>query len=353
MGSFIQSMKTRLIAAIAVIVLLGAAGAWWYFAYYTKTPEYALQAVQEAVVAHDKDKVYKYADMEHLLDTASNDMMDGLIRMMIPVTGDTQDAVSGWAQMFKAPVVMSLQNAADNFILYGSWSSGKEDSGMNTTVDADMIVQRIGLTSLQFVKLESVAADGENGTANAMVRVLQTETNEEFVLNVELIETEDGTWRVYEIVNFRDFVEEMHKMRQKLLKDYLDSSAALMQQHDAAIAAADSEISGILANGSLGSNATRQELKQVLTEKTIPDWEQRKAELEAMEVPEAAGTLHRLRIKICNAHIESAKGYAAWMDDKKAATIRASDSSLKIAKTLEKEAEFLVKQVDVPSSENT
>ena len=35
-----------------------------------------------------------------------------------------------------------------------------------------------------------------------------------------------------------------------------------------------------------------------------------------------------------------------WMDDKKAATIRASDNSMKIAKTLEKDAELLTKQVN-------
>lgn len=65
-----------------------------------------------------------------------------------------------------------------------------------------------------------------------------------------------------------------------------------------------------------------------------------------MSVPEAAGSLHRLRLKICDARIDAAANYARWMDDKKAATIRASDSSLRMAKTLEKEAELLTRQVN-------
>ena len=63
-------------------------------------------------------------------------------------------------------------------------------------------------------------------------------------------------------------------------------------------------------------------------------------------MPDAAGSLHRLRLKICDARIEAAANYAKWMDDKKAATIRASDNSMKIAKTLEKDAELLTKQVN-------
>jgi hypothetical protein len=65
-----------------------------------------------------------------------------------------------------------------------------------------------------------------------------------------------------------------------------------------------------------------------------------------MSVPPAAGTLHRLRIKICDLHIEYAKGYAKWMDDKNASTIRTADAALKQARTLEKEAELLTKQVN-------
>ena len=92
--------------------------------------------------------------------------------------------------------------------------------------------------------------------------------------------------------------------------------------------------------------ALTEKIKEVLETKSIPDWQARKAELEAMEVPDAAGSLHRLRLKICDARIDAAASYARWMDDKKAATIRSSDNSLRMAKTLEKDAELLTKQVN-------
>ena len=347
MNGFVQSMKKRLIAFAVVLVILAGAGGYWYVEMYTKTPEYTIQMVQEAVAGHNKDKLYKYVAVDHMLDTASDAMLDGLIQAMVPATGDTREAVSNLTRMFKNPVVLSLKNAVDNYVEYGTWNN-KDDStaALDNTVDADMIVNKIGLPSIQMEKLDSMAVDKENGTALAKVRVLQTEADEEFVLDVELCEQEDGSWQVYEITNFQDFVQEMQNIRQKQVKTYLEESAALMKQHDDKITQLQQEITNILSQGSLGNDAVRQQVKAVVEEQIVPDWQSRKAELEEMTVPEAAGSLHRLRLKICEARIEAATSYGQWMEDKKAATIRSSDNSLRTAKTLEKEAELLTRQVN-------
>ena len=119
-----------------------------------------------------------------------------------------------------------------------------------------------------------------------------------------------------------------------------------MKDHDDKITQLQQEITNILSQGSLGNDATRQQVKALVEEQIVPDWQARKAELEEMTVLEAAGSLHRLRLKICEARIEAATSYGQWMDDKKAATIRSSDNSLRTAKTLEKEAELLTRQVN-------
>ena len=346
MNGFMQSIKKRLIALGVVLVLLAAAGGYWYVDIYTKTPEYTLKMVQEAVSDHNKEKLDKYVAVDHLLDTASDDMLDGLIQAMVPATGDTREAVSNLSRMFKTPVVTSLRTAVMNYVEYGSWTNQKsDDNSVNGLVDADMIVNRIGLPSIEFQKLDSMAVDKEEGTALAKVRVLQTDSNEEFVLDVELCQQQDGLWQVYEIVNFKDFIEKLQNIRQQQVKTYLEESSQLMAQHDAVIAESQQKITAILAGGTLRNDSIRSQVKQV-SEDQVADWQSRKTELEAMEVPDAAGSLHRLRLKICDARIEAAANYAKWMDDKKAATIRASDNSMKIAKTLEKDAELLTKQVN-------
>ena len=120
MSKFIQSVKKRIIAFAVVAAVVAAAGCWWYVSYYTRTPEYSIKMVQEAVSQHDKEKLYKYVDVNHMLDTASDAMLDGLVQAMVPATGDTKEAVSSLTKMFKAPVIMSLQSAVDNYVAQGT-----------------------------------------------------------------------------------------------------------------------------------------------------------------------------------------------------------------------------------------
>ena len=244
--------------------------------------EYSIRMVQEAVSQHDKEKLYQYVDVSHMLETASDAMLDGLVQAMVPATGDTREAVSSLTKMFKSPVIMSLQSAVDNYVEQGTWiDKNVDERSMAAAVDADMIVNRIGLPNISFQKLESVAVDFDNGTAVAKVQVRQTEADEDFTLDVELVETDSGIWQVYEITNFKDFIERLQSLRQKHVKAYLEESASLMEQHDAVIAAAEQEIGELLSKGSLGSNVTRSQIKEVLETKSIPDWQARKAELEA------------------------------------------------------------------------
>lgn len=345
MSGFIRSLKYRLFAILAVAVVAVVGGLWWYMAYYTNTPEYAIKMVGEAFEKHDKAKLEKYVDFDHLLDVSSDALLDGLVEANIPAVGDTKEAVSSFSKMFKAPVVMSLKMAIDNYVEYGQWSKSGEGQGMSA-VDADMIVNKSGLGATSFRRLDSVAVDSETGTAIARVRVFQEEANEEFVLDVELVKQEKGGWQVYEITNFKDFISLVHNSRRQHVKTYLEQSSAIMARHDAKNTSLEEKVAAVLSGGSLGNNDTRHELKKIMESDMVPEWQARKKELEDMKVPAAAGTLHRLRIKICDLHIEYANGYAKWMDDKNAATIRGADSALKQARTLEKEAELLTRQVN-------
>lgn len=346
MNSFVQSMKRRIIALAVVLIVVTAGVGWWYVNHYTKTPEYTIKMVQEAVADHNKDKLYKYVDVDHMLDTASDAMLDGLVQASVPAAGATKDAISSLTMMFKSSVMLSLQEAVGNYVEFGSWSNpGEKKDAMAAAVDANMVVYHLGLPSISFQKLESMVIEDENGIAVAKVRVHQADIGEDFVLDVELTQIEDGSWQVYEITNFSDFVEAMQLARQKLVRSYLDESDSLMKRHDHNIQAAEQQIGTAIREGSLGSNATREAIKNIVETQIVPDWEQRKSELEALKVPEAAGSLHRLRLKICEARISYNQNYLQWLDDKKATSIRAADNNLKTARTLEKDAELLSKQV--------
>ena len=129
------------------------------------------------------------------------------------------------------------------------------------------------------------------------------------------------------------------------MQKYLEVTAPIQERHDKAAKLLETKVSDTLAAGTLGNSNTRASLKKIMLEEVVPEWSQRKADLSGVEVPTAAQTLQRLRIRICDLRIAYAEGYAAWMDDKKAVTIRSADDKLKQARTLEHEADILSAQM--------
>ena len=84
--------------------------------------------------------------------------------------------------------------------------------------------------------------------------------------------------------------------------------------------------------------------RQIMEQDILSDWQERREELAAVTVPRTMQSLHQLRLKICDLHIAYAQGYAAWMTDKNAVTIRAAENNLRQADVLEIEAAFLAQR---------
>ena len=342
-----RSLRMKLYLLLAVLVLLAMGSGYWYFQVYTKTPDYALQKIERALEEHDQKTFERYVDMDALLDKSYDDLMEGLMDAEQPLSSEAKFTVGNFTQMLKAPLITSFKQAVEQYVNTGSWTQESEESSQG--FEAAQVLEKSGICESSFRKVDSMAKDKEAGTAIAKVRIFQQEANEEFVLDVQFTEQPDGTWRVTEINNFHEFVLFLTKARRAQLIQYADTTAEIISRHDAAMMQAQEQFNNLLSRGTLGSDETRKALKNFMEGTIKADWQQRKTELEAVTVPAAAQTLHHLRLRICDLHIAYAAGYAAWMTDKKATTIREADRQLKQAKTLEQEEKFLARRVGAPA----
>ena len=342
-----RSLRMKLYLLLAVLVLLAMGSGYWYFQVYTKTPDYALQKIERALEEHDQKTFERYVDMDALLDKSYDDLMEGLMDAEQPLSTEAKFTVGNFTQMLKAPLITSFKQAVEQYVNTGSWTQESEESSQG--FEAAQVLERSGICESSFRKVDSMAKDKEAGTAIAKVRIFQQEANEEFVLDVQFTEQPDGTWRVTEINNFHEFVLFLTKARRAQLIQYADTTAEIISRHDTAMMQAQEQFNNLLSRGTLGSDETRKALKNFMEGTIKADWQQRKTELEAVTVPAAAQTLHHLRLRICDLHIAYAAGYAAWMTDKKATTIREADRQLKQAKTLEQEEKFLARRVGAPA----
>ncbi len=344
--------KAKLLFAGLAIVLVCGSGLIWYFSFYTKTPDYALKMVQESIVKHDTVKFHKYVDEDKLLAGVCDALMQGIIESERPMPEEAKVALSGFAKMFKAPLINSFKGSLNQYVENGKW--GNDDSksvDQGIPIDSDMIIEKSGVKDLQFEAIDYMAVDKEEKTAVAGVRVLQGESGESFVFEVELRQSEDGVWRVVNIKNFRDFVGLVSQSRRDLVQEYISVTQSLMEEHEKKIRLIEKKAKETLASGSLGNQATRDALKAIMQEELEPEWTARKNELEAVDVPPAAGTLQRLRLKICDLRIAYCQKYAKWLENKDAKTLKDANESLKEAKTLEHEALVIVGRIKAGQAE--
>lgn len=341
-----KSLRMKLYLLLVVLVLLAFGSGYWYLQVYTKTPDYALQKIEQALEEHDQKTFGRYVDMDALLDKSYDDLMEGLMDAEQPLSSEAKFTVGNFTQMLKAPLITSFKQAVEQYVATGDWGIEPNEEGQE--LEATQVLEKSGICQSSFRKVDSMAKDKEAGTAIAKVRIFQQEANEEFVLDVQFTEQQDGTWRVTEINNFHEFVLFLTKARRAQLIQYADTTADIIARHETNMLQAQEQFNSLLSRGTLGSDETRKVLKKFMEDTIKADWQQRKAELEAVTVPAAAQTLQKLRLKICDLHIAYAAGYAAWMTDKKATTIREADRQLKQAKTLEQEEKFLARRVGAP-----
>lgn len=345
----ILSMRTKLkiFAAAILLVLVVIGGGLAYFNFYVKTPEYTLKAIQESIQNHDVDEFNKYVNVDNVVAGVTNNMLDGIIASQTNLPEEAKVAMNSLATMFKAPIVASLQEGLNNYVKTGSWQSG------NTTADAqgaminsDMILEQSGLTDLTFEGIDYINTNEDNGTAEAGIKVTQSEINQPFVFKVSLEEQADGYWKVVSVDNFADFIKALEDGRKEFIKDYLSQTALIIIDKEKILTENEANLNAALNLGTLGSSQTRTDLKNDIENKILPQLKELQEALQSVEVPKSAETLHNLRLKACGSKIAYYQDYAKWLDNKDIKTLREATDNLKKAKTMEYEANLLTKRIE-------
>lgn len=334
---------------IACFILLGVAvlfaGLFWYFRVHTKTPTYALSAVEKALDRNDEKLFLRYVRLDDVLDQAYDDFMAGTIAVDFGRTRETPAGLDDFAKMLKPAFTKMVRDAVETRLVSGEFPAvDQTDDG----ADAENILSRIGLRDLSFREITALSADEKARTATADVLAHQGEADADFTFKIELAPSDEGDWQVIRIGNVREYAVFLGQARRARVEDYLAETDAIIERHDQSVRSAQLRLYSSLSIGTLGNQSTRDMARRIMEQDILADWRQRKEELSSVSVPRSMQSLQQLRLKICDLHIAYAEGYAAWMTDKNAATIRTAESSLRQAEVLEAEEAFLAQRAKRP-----
>ena len=305
----------------------------------TKTPEYALKIVEESIINHDKENFYKHVDLESILETSYEGIIDGMMYSDKTMTEDTRESVKDFTEMLRAPMLLSLQTSIDSYVETGDF---REDDNVGVAE----LLKRTGMNKSEFRGVRNVAINpADNSQATADIQLYHPELEREFALKFVLKRDASDNWKIIRIENFKEFITQINKVRRKKLDTYLEQSAEINMRHDKVVADAEKKYKSITAAGSLAQEQTRKSLRDLMSDVVKKDWESRKAEFLKLTVPKDAETLQNLRLKICDLEISYAEGYAKWMEDKMAATIKSAEENHRQAQTLKAEERILIRKM--------
>lgn len=339
--------KLKIFAAAILLVLIIIGGSLAYFNFYVKTPEYTLKAIQESIQNHDIDEFNKYVDIDNVVAGVTNNILDSIIASQENLPEEAKVAMNSLATMFKAPLIASLQEGLNNYVKTGSWQSGNTTAdSQGAMINSDMIIEQAGLSDLNFEGIDYINKNEENRTAEAGIKVTQSEINQPFIFKVSLEEQADGYWKVVSIDNFDEFIKALAEGRKEYIKDYLSQTAVIILDKEKVLTENEANLNAALSLGALGNEQNRVDLKNTIETKILPQLQDLQTALQSMNVPKSAETLHNLRLKACESKIAYYENYAKWLDNKDIKTLREATDNLKKAKTMEHEADLLTKRIE-------
>ena len=342
MGKFFRGWKLLAAVFVVLLTITGGICGWWYVSRYMKSPDYSVRMLCKSLDDHDEETFLKYADVDNLLDSAVDVLMDSLIDSEKRLSPDTKMAVSNFTRLFKVPLTESFRNLTIHYVKTGDWGESVRKEKLK--IDGSTILAQTGLKNLRFRQVESVKVDDSGNTAEVGIRILVEEIGEEYVIKVVFGKDETDVWQAKEIADLYDMIGFIREKRREKLQEYLAESSELVLRHDTTIKMAELQQSEIISSGNLSKTETRQRLKKLFQEVIIPDWKLRHEELEKLSVPSSAKHIYRLQQKICELRLQQAELYVKWLDDKQGSTVRRANDCLKEAGALERELIMFTKR---------
>lgn len=326
-------------AGLAALVLVVAGGGYYYFHVDTDTPAFAIKSICEAVEEHDTKTFYRAVNVDGVLDSSYEGIIDGLISSQVLSSPDAKENVKDFMDILRAPLMLSLKGAIDSYVSKGDLEADKN-------IGVVELLDRTGLNDAEIRDVKNIEInDANKNEAFADVIIFQPDLEREFAIQLILSRGTEGQWQVSRVQNFKEYVEEINQARRAQLEDYLAKAGEINSRHDVKINEAEQKYGLILAAGNLSKKDTRTELKDLINDVFKKDWEERKQELFSLQLPKDAEPLHNLYMKICDLAVAASNDYAKWMDDNNPATIKAAEEKIHQVQTLMTEAADLAKRM--------
>lgn len=262
----------------------------WYFGFFTRTPEYALEQANLAWQEKDGEKFKHYVNLSLLTSRAYDDLTVDLFAYDSTLTPQSKVMFEKFYILIKPQLSQGTEDTILKRIADGSWSLPEGTDilkGRQLGIDYERFLERSQLRNTTFLGVAKVNRHGNSALADVTIREDYTQT--EFTLTLSMEKAEDGHWQVAYIKNYKQYLDAIAPLHNKDIATYIENTRSIVAACNEKLR--DQQIKfQSLTNTSAGKLTDYQKkyLKKLLQEEVIPTLRDRQDQLDKVEIPKGA-----------------------------------------------------------------
>lgn len=292
---------------------------FWYFFFYTRTPEYALQQLTTAIEHHDATAFKRYVNLELLSSRAYDDLTVDLFAYDATLTPQTKVMFEKFYILIKPQLSEGLEQTTLTRIDSGSWSLPEGPDilkGRQLGIDFERFLERSQLRNTTFVKIGTITHEGTTATAD--IDVIEDYTQTPFTLELVMEQAADGHWQVSYIKNYRQYLDLISPLQNTDIASYIDATQGIVDSSNSTFESFQHQFQQMAAtiSGRFSSQQAKS-LATLLEDKVIPALKKRQQKLDEIAVPAGAQYLARQRQQSTETTIKAWQHYIKGLRENK------------------------------------
>ena len=339
--------RERLFALGILLLIFG--GIFFYFAIYTKTPEYAMREMVTAYKAGDANTFRRHVDLNSVTLTAYDDLTSDLFKYDTQLTDRERSLFENFYVLIRRQMCNGAVNVINTYLDTGEWTlPGGILKGRQLGIDYDILLDRSLIRHTSFIDLEAVEINDEEATAT--FNIVEDYSQVPYTLKVTIKDLANDSiniggkdfeifgrtikfpglsfnfggsdWKIVSVDNYRGYLDAVSPILRQNLAQYIDNTAEIVYRYNRTFEA-EQDVFITLQRSPYGIMTTEQrtEVSNYITNTIIPSLEERQAELDQVPVPQGAQFLASLRQESTRITILAWQSYIKGITENSAADL--------------------------------
>ena len=346
------------------------AAVFFYFAVYTKTPEYAMREMVTAFKAGDANTFRRHLDLNSITLKAYDDLTSDLFKYDTQLSDRERSLFENFYVLIRRQMCTGAVKVINTYLDTGEWTlPGEILKGRQLGVDYDILLDRSLIRHTSLIELEEVELQDEE--AIATFSVVEEYSQVPFVLKVTVKDLANESfniggkefeifgrkfkfpglsfnlggsdWKIVSVDNYRAYLDAVSPILRQNLAEYIDNTAEIVHHYNN-IFEENQDIFISLQKSPVGimTVAQRAEVADFINNTVIPSLEDRQNELDQIPIPQGAQFLASLRQESTQVTILAWKSYVKGITENSAADLDTAASLHKQEMVFDQRVEEIV-----------